>query len=89
MPQKTKKEKIIAEYRRRLQMLQKHEVTVPRVSPSQPLPTRNVTPQENDFLIISYFKSDFTKSLILIAAVIALEISLYFANINNYFKLGR
>ncbi len=95
MPQKTKKEKIIAEYRRRLQILQEHRVTVQKSEPttlssqSKPVLPEMAMQPKDDSLIVSYFKNDFKKSLYLIAAVIALEILLYFASINNYFKLGR
>ncbi len=87
MPKKTKREKILAEYRRRLKLL-----TTPTVAALPIARTEKKEPiieTEADSLITSYFKKDFKKSLFLIAIVITLEISLYFATINNYLKLGR
>ncbi len=99
MPKRTKKEKIIADYRKRLKLLQNSNVVIKQSSPAVPLSQSEepkidekkpkVIETESDSQTAVYFKKDFRKSLILIAAVIALEISLYFASINNYFKLGR
>lgn len=97
MPKKTKKEKIIAEYRKKLRLLQSNQSQEPMVSTTAPsLPTtpvpekkRQVIETEEDSLITTYFKKDFKKSLFLIAIVITLEFSLYFATINNYLKLGK
>lgn len=95
MPHKTKKEKIIAEYRRRLQLLQKSQPTISKESASIASPQpfiekkQKIVETEEDSLISSYFKKDFKKSLLLIAIIITLEISLYFATINNNLKLGR
>lgn len=91
MPHKTKQEKIIAEYRKRLKLFQegqqpKQEVTVVPKEPAT-IPQKQIEREgEEDAVISSYFKKDFTKSLILIAIVITLEISLYFARINNYLR---
>jgi hypothetical protein len=103
MPSKTRKEKIIADYRRRLRLLQESQDTTPlhsdidakQTDSKQPSSTASTTDNkkhivsEEDILITSYFKKDFKKSLLLIAIVITLEISLYFATINNYLRLGR
>jgi hypothetical protein len=64
MPKKTKKEKIIAFYRRKLKLLGETKEPVPPKEETNP-----------------YFLSDLRKSFILGAVVVALEISLYFANI--------
>jgi len=103
MPKKTRKEKIIAEYRKRLKLLQLNQNNasyIPSV-PEKPIESSTLSQKpetiqkkektygnEEDSLITSYFKKDFQKSLLLIAIVITLEISLYFATINNYLKLG-
>ncbi len=99
MPKRTKREKIISDYRKRLKLLHDNKIIIQRSSPLVPLSQSTelnrdekkpkVIEIENDFQTAVYFKKDFKKSLILIAAVIALEISLYFASINNYLKLGR
>ncbi len=91
MPKKTKKEKIIADYRKKLKLLEQNSpssspaVTVSLESPvapkSSPLP--HLPDTEN---VSFFFKKDFRKSLFLIAAIIGLEICLYFATINQYFK---
>ena len=85
MAKKTRKEKIIAQYRRRLQLLE----TKPdnKVSPTiveKPVENKQVISQsiylsEDDQRTKKYFISDFKKSLIIILMVIALEISFYFA----------
>ena len=93
MPKKTKEQKIIASYRRKLQLL-KQQNTIdhphPAVSPAQQLviPQRKETPvilQETaeDSMIKKYFIIDFRKSLLLIAFIIALEILLYFASMKG------
>lgn len=99
MPKKTKKEKIIAEYRKKLQLLKSNQMQNPIVTPitsSKPsisIPMKEqpkkqpIVDTQEDSLITSYFKKDFKKSLFLIAIVITLEFSLYFATINNYLKL--
>lgn len=85
MAKKTRKEKIIAQYRRRLQLLE----TKPdnKISPTivdKPAETKQVISQsidlsEDDQRTKKYFISDFKKSLIIIVTIIALEIGLYFA----------
>lgn len=97
MPKKTKKEKILAEYRRRLKLLQLNqpnqlqEITpvINTVSNESIEKKEPIIGNEEDALITSYFKKDFKKSLFLITIVITLEISLYFATINNYLRLGK
>ncbi len=71
MPKKTRKEKILAAYRKRLSVSE------------QPL---KIEPSNEEKQITNYFFFDLKKSLILIAIVITLEISLYFATINHYLK---
>jgi hypothetical protein len=94
MARKTKKEKIISQFRKQLMLLQ-----VQQKSP--PLERKDVNPQvtkaietplkdslsEKDWEISSYFVKDLKKSLVLITAIIALEFFLYFATINHYLRL--
>ena len=87
MPKKTKKEKIIAQYRKKIKLLQLIQSV-----PQQPIISQSIAPkpstpklpnpivQENQ-LISKYFYQDFKKSLIFIAVIITLEISLYFVRI--------
>jgi len=94
MPKKTKKEKIIADYRKKLKFIEQTSPALSSISHSkspivtnaaesrQPMPIDNT--KIKDMLI--YFKKDFRKSLILITGIIGLEICLYFATINQYFK---
>lgn len=97
MPKKTKKQKIIAAYRNRIQQLQT----------SQPIKKTNTFSETkiehkeiltskinnnhalysstySDKITTQYFFSDLKKSLLIIAFIIALEFVLYFATINNY-----
>ncbi len=79
MSKKTKKEKIIAAYRKQLRLL--HE--------QQPiLQEKKETPEEKAQAIPEkkaelpkYFFADFRKSLIFIIIIIALEIGLYFVKL--------
>lgn len=50
---------------------------------------RAYTPEPEETHMLTFFKKDLPKSLILIASIIGLEICLYFASINHYFGLGR
>ncbi len=83
MPKKTKKEKLLALYHRKIRLLEnRHADTfaTPLMSPSPiPKPTAN---QEIEISPLNqYFFSDLKKSLILITLIIGLEISLYFAKL--------
>jgi len=91
MPKKTKKEKIIADYRKKLKLIEQNStISAPSVSSfSRPVIQQvspKVNPRPNTENMLVYFKKDFRKSLILIAGIIGLEICLYFATINQYFK---
>lgn len=100
MPKKTKKQKIIAAYRNRLQQLQASKLIEKTIINSKNLTERIednevLTPKININYVISsptgsdkitsqYFFSDLKKSLLIIVFIIALEFVLYFATINNY-----
>lgn len=90
MPKKTKKEKILAAYRKKLRSLEQNNN---RYSGKRPSENREVRPEsrndsgtasvlatQNDPLP-KYFFLDLRKSFILITFIIALEISLYFAKL--------
>jgi len=87
MAKKTRKEKIIAQYRRKLQLLEtKTEPSVKIASPVIDKPVKNTQEisqvmgqSENDLITKKYFVSDFKKSLVIIVTIVALEIGLYFA----------
>jgi len=88
MPKKTRQEKIIAQYRQKIKLLQNNPKLV------KPIFQENITVQEDekkekpqvieketeqDIETKKYFISDFKKSLFVISLIIALEIGLYFA----------
>lgn len=89
MAKKTRKEKIIAEYRRRIQLLetrQDDKISPPVIDKPikieqviTPQPSQPIELSQDDQRTKKYFISDFKKSLIIIVTVIALEIGLYFA----------
>lgn len=83
MPKKTKRQKIIAAYRKKIKLT---TGVSPVAAPIQvnPKVTTSIkeTPKENEKISEnSFFFSDLKKSLILVGVVIALEIALYFARI--------
>ncbi len=95
MPKKTKKQKIIAEYRKKIKLLaqtvssplssseqkpQSNETKTKLVSPGKKIETGTA----EDEIIKNYFIQDFKKSFIVIFLIIALEIILYFVSIKNY-----
>jgi hypothetical protein len=85
MPKKTKKEKIIAAYRKKLRLLERAEVK-PVVLETRAEEKKQVkqtvqVKQSEKTTPPKYFFSDLGKSLILIFLVIALEIGLYFAKL--------
>ena len=94
MPKKTKKQKIIAAYRKKLKLLQ---TNIPQPLPSTPTIEIRTTqpsgqPKEKEILpetkSSNFFITDFKKSLLLSFAIIALEIIFYYARIYNYLKLN-
>jgi hypothetical protein len=93
MPQKTRKEKVAAQERKRYQYTILESVPKKSDSVTTTLPTEKqkisepvkhlVSLNQEDESIKKYFLQDFKKSLLLIVAVLALEIFLYFARINH------
>lgn len=103
MPKKTKRQKIIAQYRKKIKLLETSfipsAISTPKpidtpspdkvINKEKPITTEKVKDLEIDKgnLLKGFFMSDFKKSLILSLAIIALEIIFYFATIKNYLKL--
>lgn len=92
MPKKTKKQKIIAQYRKKIKLLETKADLSPAVKiPNKKQPkeqeTIKTTGADDSGKIADFFIRDLKKSLFLSFAIIALEIILYFATINNYLKL--
>ena len=93
MPKKTKKQKIIAAYRKKIMKLK--TVTQPTTTTVTPVKIKTKTdtsfPNENEIKISSpttaFFMADFRKSIFLSFMIIALEIIFYYARIYNYLKL--
>jgi hypothetical protein len=98
MPKKTKRQKIIADYRRKIKLL---NIASPNFSSEnivaneivQPVKieenvTLNQTIGHEEIVIRKFFFQDLKKSLLLIGLVITLEFIFYFASIKNYFGLG-
>ncbi len=93
MPKKTKKEKLLAAYRKQLKILQSQTLEhQSHPAPSSPKKEQLMSPpikvkelsvniSEEDLATRRFFFQDFQKSLILIGMIIALEIALYFVRI--------
>ncbi len=101
MPRKTKKEKLISGYRKKIQLLQSFQ-TVPyqplenkisisekKVEKKSVIPQVNFKPTEEDEKIRHFFFIDLRKSLFIIGFILALEISLYFVSMYNNLRLGK
>ena len=91
MPKKTKKQKISAELRRKIflinqiEKLQNHENQQEK-APSYDTDQQGITTKVNISTgNLNYFKHDFRKSLIIVSIIIALEIVIYFGTIIKYF----
>jgi len=83
MPKKTKKEKLLALYHRKIRLLENKQTITP-ITPSitqSPVPMPVVNQEIKISPLNQYFFSDLKKSLILITLIIGLEISLYFAKL--------
>ena len=84
MPKKTKKEKIIAEYHRKLKLLQNQPIRIVEKREKEESEKIIEEPPTNN----KFFLIDLKKSIFLTVAIIALEILFYFATIKNYLKLN-
>ncbi|PIQ72169.1 hypothetical protein COY13_00570 [Candidatus Roizmanbacteria bacterium CG_4_10_14_0_2_um_filter_36_35] len=85
MPKKTKKEKLLAVYRKRLHLLEQASqqplTKMPEPTPSLTSETVSKTTVNEQVVAPRYFFTDLRKSLILVVIIIALEIGLYFAKL--------
>lgn len=89
MPKKTKKEKIIADYRRKIKLL--YQINIQKEYPKDnkkdnPLKKKGDKEKKDeydnkflDYNLIEYFKNDLKKSLLISFFIIALEFVTYFA----------
>ena len=82
MPQKTKKEKLLASYHRKIRLLENRQMITAPV-PTK-IPTTESTPTAIHEIkpvvtepVNQYFFSDLKKSLILIVLIIGVEVGLY------------
>ncbi len=99
MPKKTRQEKVLAAYRKKLRLLeQMNQPLTPEVvsssaknaaieKPSFVKIEEKPTIDREETLLKTFFIKDLRKSLLLVGLIIALEIIIYFGTINHYFKL--
>ncbi len=83
MPKKTKKEKILALYHKKIRLLESKQTTIPATVPTTPSPApMPIIKQETKISPLNqYFFSDLKKSLILITLIIGLELLFYYAKL--------
>ena len=86
MPKKTKKQKLLASFHKKLRLLENREVNASQVqiktSVIDPSPVfNNIQKPEIIEPVNKYFFSDLKKSLLLIVLILGIEISLYFAHL--------
>ena len=74
MPKKTKKEKILAMYHKKLRMLEDKQIKTPIII-SEPTVINEIKKSNQ------YFFSDLKKSLLLIVLILGIEVSLYAAKL--------
>jgi len=74
MPKKTKKEKLLATYHKKLRLLEKKEVTTPSIQTK----IKVVAPTNGNEPVNQFFYSDLRKSILLIILILGIEVSLYF-----------
>jgi len=89
MPKKTKHKKLLAYYRNKLrqeQLQSSPAVSINHTQQSSQGSSTIVTKKEDDVdtnLITTYFRQDFTKSILLIIGIITLELIFYFVSMSN------
>jgi hypothetical protein len=84
MPKKTKKEKILAMYHKKLRMLENQQAFTSPVKLKTPNPIIQAPTVKEEKIEIpesKYFFSDLKKSLLLIVLIIGVEVALYFAHL--------
>ncbi|MEK7522526.1 MAG: hypothetical protein AAB569_03025 [Patescibacteria group bacterium] len=86
MPKKTKKEKILASYHRKIRLLENRQMITSPVQVKTPV-TVEINTFENKIKpeviepVNQYFFSDLKKSLLLIVLIVGVEVGLYFAKL--------
>ena len=83
MPKKTKKEKILALYHRKIRLLENKQTITPIIpsTTQSPAPMPIVNQEIKISPLNQYFFSDLKKSLILITLIIGLELLFYYAKL--------
>ncbi len=85
MPKKTKKEKLLASYHKKLRLLENRQATVSPIQAKIVIEEKIPIVENKIKTEISeppkYFFSDLKKSLLLIVLILGLEVSLYFAEL--------
>ncbi|MEK7633990.1 MAG: hypothetical protein AAB437_04060 [Patescibacteria group bacterium] len=85
MPKKTKKEKLLALYHRKIRLLENKHTGIPITPPISIFPEPKLMIKQKAKVetmpVNQYFFSDLKKSLILIILIIGLEVSLYFVKL--------
>lgn len=91
MPRKTRKEKQAATLHKKMKYLkdahQRYTITVPEdISHFKQPVSQSSSPRTEDHIStgLSFFFADLNKSILFVVAIVALEISIYFASINHY-----
>ena len=85
MPKKTKKEKLLARYHKKLRLLENRQTAVSPIQTKDaideqiPVVENKIKTEINE--PPQYFFSDLKKSLLLIVLILGLEVSLYFAQL--------
>lgn len=85
MPKKTKKEKLLARYHKKLRLLENRQTAASPVKAEVeikeqiPVIEKRIKTEINE--PPQYFFSDLKKSILLIVLILGLEVSLYFANL--------
>lgn len=75
MPRKTKKQKIMAEYRRKLQQLP----GTPNIKPKSHPPT-----SMDKISLVQFAKKDLGKTIIIAGVLVALEFFIFYANLKEF-----
>lgn len=76
MPKKTKKEKLLAMYHKKLRLLEKKDITASAVQTKVAVSNKIMTDENKP--VNQYFYSDLKKSILLIILILGIEVSLYF-----------
>jgi hypothetical protein len=83
MPKKTKKEKLLARYHKKLRLLENREIPVSKIETNVKViePSTNKIKPTVAEPVNEYFFSDLKKSILLIILILGIEVSLYFAKL--------